>query len=48
MAALDFHAPTAEETAEIRRRKAQISRRIAREVLLEFGLDRLPRVGEQL
>ena len=33
MAALDFNAPTAEETAAIRRRKAAITRRIRREVL---------------
>jgi hypothetical protein len=47
VAALDFHAPTAEETAEIRRRKAAITRRIRREVLREFGLDRLSRQGER-
>ena len=47
MAALDFNAPTAEEAAEIRRRKAQISRCIRREVLRELGLDRLPKIAER-
>ena len=47
MAPLDFNAPTAEETAEIRRRKAAITRRIRREVLAELGLDRLPKQGER-
>ena len=45
MAALDFNAPTAEETAAIRRRKAAITRRIRREVLRELGLDRLPKIA---
>ena len=35
MAPLDFNAPTPEEKAEIRRRKAAITRRIKREVLYE-------------
>src|SRR5919106_5037365 len=47
MAPLDFNAPTAEEVAEIRRRKAAISRRIRKEVLAELGLDRLPTRGER-
>ena len=48
MAALDFNAPTAEEAAAIRRRKAAITRRIRREVLLELGLDRLPKIAERV
>jgi hypothetical protein len=47
MAPLDFHAPTAEEKAEIRRRKAKISRRIRKQVLAEFGINKLPREGER-
>jgi hypothetical protein len=47
MAPLDFNAPTAEEAAEIRRRKAAITRRIKRKVLAELGLDRLPKRGER-
>ena len=47
MAALDFHAPPAEETAAIRRRKAAITRRIRTEVLREFGLDRLSKIAER-
>jgi hypothetical protein len=47
VAALDFNAPTAEETAAIRRRKAAITRRIRREVLRELGLDRLPKIAER-
>ena len=46
MPPLDFNAPSEEELAEIRRRKAAISRCIRREVLAEFGLDRLPEEGE--
>jgi hypothetical protein len=44
---LDFNAPTEEEKAEIRRRKAAITRRIRREVLAEYGIDKLPRQGER-
>jgi hypothetical protein len=44
---LDFNAPTEEEKAEIRRRKAAITRRIKREVLAEYGIDKLPRQGER-
>ena len=47
MAPLDFNAPTAEEAAEIRRRKAAITRRIRKEVLAELGIDRLPKRGER-
>jgi hypothetical protein len=47
LAPLDFNPPTDEETAEIRRRKAAISRRIRREVLAELRLDRLPQEGER-
>jgi hypothetical protein len=47
MPPLDFNAPTAEEAAEIRRRKAAITRRIRREVLAELRLDRLPEEGER-
>ena len=47
MAPLDFNAPTAEEKAEIRRRKAAITRRVRREVLAELGLDKLPEQGER-
>jgi hypothetical protein len=36
-----------EEKAEIRRRKAAITRRIKREVLTEFGLDKLPTQGDR-
>jgi hypothetical protein len=48
VAALDFNVPSPEEAAEIRRRKAAITRRLRREVLLELGLDRLPRRGERV
>ena len=44
---LDFNAPTEEQKAEIRRRKAAITRRIRREVLAEYGIDKLPRQGER-
>jgi hypothetical protein len=44
---LKFNAPTDEETAEIRRRKAAISRCVRKEVLTELGLDRLPKEGER-
>jgi hypothetical protein len=47
VAALDFNEPTAEEKAEIKRRKAAISRRVRREVLAELGIDKLPRKGER-
>ena len=47
MAPLDFNAPTAEEAAEIRRRKAAITRRIRKQVLAELGIDRLPKRGER-
>ena len=47
MAPLDFNAPTAEEAAEIKRRKAAITRRIRKEVLAELGIDRLPKRGER-
>ena len=47
MVALDFNEPTAEEKAEIKRRKAAISRRVRREVLAELGIDKLPRQGER-
>jgi hypothetical protein len=47
VAAFDFNAPTAEETAAVRRRKAAITRRIRREVLRELGLDRLPKIAER-
>jgi hypothetical protein len=36
---LDFNAPTEEQKAEIRRRKAAITRRIRREVLAEYGIE---------
>ena len=48
MAPLDFNAPTKEEKAEIRRRKAAITRRIKREVMAEFGIEKLPRNGDRL
>jgi hypothetical protein len=47
MAPLDFNAPTAEEAAEIKRRKSAITRRIRKEVLAELGIDRLPKQGER-
>jgi hypothetical protein len=47
MAPLDFNAQTAAEAAAIRRRKAAITRRIRKQVLAEFGLDRLPKRGER-
>jgi hypothetical protein len=47
MPPLDFNAPTAEEAAEIKRRKAAITRRIRREVLAELRLERLPKRGER-
>jgi hypothetical protein len=47
MAPLDFNAPTAEEAAEIRRRKAAITRGIRREVHAELGIHKLPKQGER-
>src|SRR5688572_19114400 len=47
MAQLDFNAPSENEAAEIKRRKAAISRRIRKEVLAELGLDKLPKRGER-
>jgi hypothetical protein len=47
MAPLDFHAPTAAEAAEIKRRKAAITRRVRREVLAELGIAKLPKRGER-
>ena len=47
MAPLDFNAPTEKEAAEIRRRKAAISRRIRKEVLAELGINKLPKRGER-
>jgi hypothetical protein len=47
VAPLDFNEPTAEEKAEIRRRKGAITRQIKREVLAELGLDKLPKQGER-
>jgi hypothetical protein len=47
VAALDFNEPAAEGKAEIKRRKAAISRRVRREVLAELGIDNLPRQGER-
>src|SRR5919106_515056 len=47
MAPLDFNAPTAAEAAEIRRRKAAITRHVRKQVLAELGLDGLPRRGER-
>jgi hypothetical protein len=47
MAPLDFDAPSREEKAEIRRRKGAITRRIRREVLDKYGLDRLPQRGDR-
>ena len=47
MAPLDFNALTPEEKAEVRRRKGAITRRIKREVLTKYGLDRLPKQGER-
>ncbi len=38
---------TPEEAAEIKRRKAAISRRVRKEVLAEFGIDKLPKQGER-
>jgi hypothetical protein len=46
MAALDFNAPTPEEKAAIRRRKAAITRRIKRQVLAKYGLLALPKQGD--
>ena len=47
MAPLDFNAPTPEEKAEIRRRKAAITRRIKREVCAKYGIERLPKEGDR-
>ena len=47
MAPLDFNAPTKEEKAEIRRRKAAITRQIKREVMAEHGIDKLPPKGDR-
>src|SRR5262245_12586134 len=47
MASLDFNEPTREQKAEIRRRKAAITRRIRKEVLAELGIDKLPRQGDR-
>jgi hypothetical protein len=47
MAPLDFNAPTPEEKAEIRRRKAAITRRIKREVYTKYGIERLPKEGDR-
>jgi len=47
MAWLDFNAQTAAETAEIKRRKAAITRRIRKQVLAELGIVRLPKRGER-
>jgi hypothetical protein len=48
MVALDLHAPTAEEKAEIRRRKGAITRRIKRQVLAKYGLQALPKQGDRV
>src|ERR671918_1584045 len=48
MAPLDFNAPSAAEAAEIRRRKAAITRRIRKQVFAELGIDRLPKRGERV
>jgi hypothetical protein len=47
MAPLDFNTRTAEEAAEIKRRKAAITRRVRREVLAELGIAKLPKRGER-
>jgi hypothetical protein len=47
MPPLDGNAPTEEAAAEIKRRKAAITRRVRREVLAELGLDKLPKQGER-
>jgi hypothetical protein len=47
MPPLDCNAPTEEAAAEIKRRKAAITRRVRREVLAELGLDKLPKQGER-
>jgi hypothetical protein len=47
MAPLDFNTRTAEEAAEIKRRKAAITRRVRREVLAELGIAKLPKLGER-
>jgi hypothetical protein len=47
VALLDFNEPTGAEKAEIKRRKAAITRRIRKEVLTELGLDKLPKQGER-
>jgi hypothetical protein len=47
MVALDFNAPSAEERAEIARRKAALTRHIKREVLAELGIEKLPSQGER-
>jgi hypothetical protein len=48
MDAFDFNEPTAEEKAKIRRRKAQITRRIKKLVCAKYGIDRLPNLGERV
>jgi hypothetical protein len=48
MAPLDFNAPSKSEAAEIKRRKAAITRRIRKQVLAELGIDTLPRRGERI
>ena len=47
MPPLDRNLPTEEAAAEIKRRKAAITRRVRREVLAELGLDKLPKQGER-
>jgi hypothetical protein len=46
--AIDFNAPTAAEAAEIKRRKAAITRRIKREVLAKYGIEKLPKQGDRV
>ena len=48
MAPLDFNVPTQEEKAEIRRGKAAITRRVKREVMAKYGIDKLPRKGDRM
>jgi hypothetical protein len=48
MAALDLNAPTPEEKAAIRRRKAAITRRVKRQVLAKYGLHALPMQGDRV
>jgi primosomal protein N' len=47
MAPFDVDPPTPEEAAEIKRRKAAITRRVRKEVLAELAIDRLPKEGER-